>query len=915
MEKLRTILKKIRSSFLKTFKKFKNHQVVPFSQGFYHQGIPYAPHNSIHLKQSAFYRVSDRQKLLLTVFLSILIISLVISWQKTFVIIIAFLTFIYFIDLLFNLFLIYRSFSQSPEIKISDKELDSIPENKWPKYSILCPLYREHKILPQFVKAMKRLDYPKYKLEVLLLLEEDDKEIFKKAQNLSLPEYFHIINVPPGLPKTKPKALNFGLKYVHGEFVTIYDAEDIPETKQLKKAVVAFKSHRRRLACVQAKLNFYNPHQNIITRIFTAEYALWFDLVLTGLQSINAPIPLGGTSNHFRTKDLRKIHGWDAFNVTEDCDLGIRLAKHGFSTAIIDSFTYEEANSDLFNWFSQRSRWIKGYIQTYLVHTRNLKTFIKKSGFIHAFTFQLIVGGKVMSVFINPLMWALTIVYFYFRTQFGPLIESFFPAPVFYAGIFSLIFGNFLYMYYYMIGCAKRGQEDIIKYAYLVPVYWLGMSISAWRSVYEIINRPFYWAKTDHGFHIISFRRRKQSKLYVKIVLRPVFLFGSNVIRNFRDLIEAFLPLPKIQKETNGKRILIFNWRDTKHDFAGGAEVYLHELAKRWVALGHKVTLFCGNDGKCPRYEVIDGIEIYRRGGFYSVYFFAFIYYLLHYREEYDIIIDSENGVPFFTPLYVKEKVFLLMYHVHQEVFRKSLYPPLAIVAEFLEEKLMPWVYKRSKFITVSPSTKVEMAKLGINQSEINIVNPGVDLDLLIPGIKSKNPSVLYLGRLKYYKSISIFIESAVEVLKYVPSVRFVIAGDGEEKQKLQKLVKFLKLEKYIKFLGKVTQNTKVRLYQQTWVFVNPSMMEGWGMTVIEANACGAPVVASHVPGLMDSVHNPSSGYLVPYGDSQAFAEKIILLLNNENLRSKMSKQAINWAQNFEWKKSADNSLKILKYQ
>jgi cellulose synthase/poly-beta-1,6-N-acetylglucosamine synthase-like glycosyltransferase len=233
---------------------------------------------------------------------------------------------------------------------------------------------------------------------------------------------------------------------------------------------------------------------------------------LTGLQSTNAPIPLGGTSNHFRVADLIKLNGWDAFNVTEDCDLGMRLVKRGYRTGILDSYTYEEANSDTWNWVRQRSRWIKGYIQTYFVHMRYPGEFIRDLRKPDILTFQLIVGGKVLSMFINPFMWVTTISYFVFRPIVGPFIESLFPPVVFYMAIFSLIFGNFLYMYYYMIGCAKREYEDIIKYVFLVPFYWLGMSLAAWIAVFEMIRRPHHWAKTQHGLHLNNKKGSNQAE-------------------------------------------------------------------------------------------------------------------------------------------------------------------------------------------------------------------------------------------------------------------------------------------------------------------------------------------------------------------------------------------------------------------
>lgn len=452
--------------------KLSRTEIIPFhpntiqkkGHGFHFKGKEFIHHSRLAYDQTAFHRLSEWQIIILICLIELLTIGLIANWHLTLVIIMAVLTSLYFIDLLFNLFLIYRSFSRPAEIKISEKELTSVNDKDWPSYTVLCPLYKEWKVLSQFVTAMSRLDYPKDKLQVMLLLEEDDKETIAHAKNYQLPTYFDVVIVPHSLPKTKPKACNYGLTKATGEFTVIYDAEDVPDTQQLKKAVLAFRQSDPKIICIQAKLNFYNPHQNLLTRVFTAEYSLWFDLVLTGLQSIHAPIPLGGTSNHFRTADLHKLKGWDSFNVTEDADLGMRLVKQGYRTAIIDSETLEEANSDMKNWFWQRTRWIKGYMQTYLVHMRNPNEFIQNWTDPHVLTFQLIVGGKVMSMFINPLMWIITISYFVFRGHIGTFIESFFPTPILYMGITSLLLGNFLYMYYYMIGCAKHGHHELTKY-------------------------------------------------------------------------------------------------------------------------------------------------------------------------------------------------------------------------------------------------------------------------------------------------------------------------------------------------------------------------------------------------------------------------------------------------------------------
>ncbi len=480
--------------------KFANTDVLPLPDGFLFQGKEFLHYSRIRLSESAFFSLSSQQKKLLLFTFCAFSLGIILNWQNTLIFFISLLTFLYFSDLLFNLYLIIQSFTKPSEIYITDESIHRTRE--WPTYSILCPLYKEKAVLTQFIQAIESLDYPRKKIQVILLLEEDDIDTLQKIAMLSLPATFEIHIPRHSIPKTKPKALNYGLQYARGEYCVVYDAEDIPDKDQLKKTVLAFEKSDNKITCIQAKLNFYNPFQNILTRVFTAEYSLWFDLVLTGLQSTHSPIPLGGTSNHFRTKELKKIRGWDSFNVTEDCDLGLRLATKGYETAIVNSTTLEEANSNFPNWFSQRGRWIKGYIQTYLVHTRNPIRFIQQNTYQQFLAFQLVIGGKVMSLFVNPLLWCITLLYFSLRPFVGIFIEKFFPGPVLYIGVFCLVFGNFLYLYYYMVGCAKRGQYALIKYAFLVPLYWLAMSISGWIAIYKIITEPHYWAKTHHGFHL-----------------------------------------------------------------------------------------------------------------------------------------------------------------------------------------------------------------------------------------------------------------------------------------------------------------------------------------------------------------------------------------------------------------------------
>ncbi len=470
-----------------------------------HKGKEFITHTDLHHKHSAIKTLHVRQKLVILFILALLVGGFILSWNKTIVVLITLLTTLYFIDLFFNLFLTIRTLKNPSEIRISKKDIARLNDKYLPVYTIFCPLYKERQMLPQFTEAISKLDWPKDKLDVQLLLEEDDKQTIAEVKKMQLPPYFNVIITPDGEPKTKPKACNYGLNHAKGKYDVIYDAEDKPELDQLKKAFLAFnRLENKGIICMQAKLSFYNPQQNILTRLFTMEYSLWFDLILPGLQSVGAPIPLGGTSNHFRTEHLRYLHGWDPFNVTEDCDLGMRIAKAGFRTAIIDSTTMEEANSNLGNWIRQRSRWIKGYMQTYLVHMRRPGEFISDLKDPNIIYFQLTIGGKILSLFINPFLWTLTVLYFSFRDSLGPLIESFYLTPIYYMAVFSLVFGNFFYIYYYMIGSAKREQWSLIKYAFLVPFYWLLISVAAWKALVQLILKPHYWEKTVHGLHLES---------------------------------------------------------------------------------------------------------------------------------------------------------------------------------------------------------------------------------------------------------------------------------------------------------------------------------------------------------------------------------------------------------------------------
>ena len=396
----------------------------------------------------------------------------------------------------YRLKLIYNSLSRGITVPVTDEDLAALDERRLPVFTLLVPLYREAAVVPEIIASLNRLDYPRTKLDVKLLCEADDLETIEAIEGEQPPPHFHLLVVPDGQPKTKPKACNYGLMRAQGELVVIYDAEDRPEPDQLRRVVAAFAKSDAHVVCVQCKLNYYNQDQNLLTRWFTTEYSMWFDLFLPGLDALDAPIPLGGTSNHFVTAQLHEFGGWDPYNVTEDADLGIRLARAGFSTIMIESTTYEEANPIVANWIRQRSRWVKGYIQTWLVHMRHPVQLGRGLGWRRFWSFQFVVAGTFITFLLNPFYWALTTVWVFTQAQ---LIRDVYPAFLYFVASFGLFIGNFVFVYANAAGAMWRGNDRLVKYALLTPLYWGLMSIAAWRGLFQLVTRPHYWEKTTHG--------------------------------------------------------------------------------------------------------------------------------------------------------------------------------------------------------------------------------------------------------------------------------------------------------------------------------------------------------------------------------------------------------------------------------
>lgn len=364
-----------------------------------------------------------------------------------------------------------------------------------PCVTILLPLFREAASLPGLARAIDALDYPREKLDILLILEREDEETIEAARALALDARWRIVLVPPTAPQTKPKACNYALHFARGTLTVIYDAEDEPEPDQLRKAATRFSTADDRLACLQAKLNFYNASENWLTRLFTIEYSMWFDTFLPALHRLRLPIPLGGTSNIFRTQILREAGGWDPFNVTEDADLGLRLARLGYRVEVLDSTTFEEANCRLGNWLRQRSRWMKGYMQTYVVHQRSARAMAAAAGRRSLLTLHLFVGGTVFAALANP--WLIAASAFDLAAgaagKTSPL-----PHPLPELNLFALVFGNLVFVALAAIAPLKRGLKGLAPSALLAPLYWQMTSIAAYKALWQLFRRPHFWEKTEH---------------------------------------------------------------------------------------------------------------------------------------------------------------------------------------------------------------------------------------------------------------------------------------------------------------------------------------------------------------------------------------------------------------------------------
>lgn len=372
-----------------------------------------------------------------------------------------------------------------------------IDDARLPVYTVAVPMYREEAVLRQLITALSALDYPPAKLDIRLLIEADDAGMRAALATMELPPQFTVSVVPTGIPRTKPRALNLALLEARGSLFTIFDAEDIPDSQQLRMAAARFLAGPPELACLQARLVIDHAGEGTIPGLFALEYAGLFEVLNPGLLLFQLPIMLGGTSNHFRTETLRKLGGWDAWNVTEDADLGLRLVRAGYRIGDLPSNTREEAPVTIPAWLKQRSRWIKGYIQTLVTHSRNPLLLLREAGIGATFAFMSLAFGTVATALGYPVFAVAALLAYWDGSLFAPVgtlatVTSTIALSIWILGSVALFAPP-------AVGALRRGSPGLLLLLPLLPLYYALVSVAAWMALYEYFNRRFVWNKTEHG--------------------------------------------------------------------------------------------------------------------------------------------------------------------------------------------------------------------------------------------------------------------------------------------------------------------------------------------------------------------------------------------------------------------------------
>ena len=389
---------------------------------------------------------------------------------------------------LFFVLIIWRAFLVSRAVFAPPLKLPPpLSDETLPPYSVLIALYDEARSVPGLIAALKNINYPNSKLDIHLLLEQADDATYAALLELRLPDHIYIHRLASGTPQTKPRALNYGLEFCAGEYVTIFDAEDRPHPDQIHRAADAFADASPEVACLQAPLMAHNQSESWISAQWGLEYDIQFGLLVPALSRSDFPIPLGGTSNHFRRDALKAAGGWDAWNVTEDADLGLRFARMGKRIDVISPPTLEEAPEKLSIWIAQRSRWIKGFIQSWLVLMRHPQKSLKEMGPAGWLTMQLTLGGAILSAMLaGPVAIWLALCLFIPGLDLGA------------AGATLLLSGYSVNVVAALAATKALTARRLLSVATL-PLYWPLLSIATARALYGLARTPHFWAKTPHG--------------------------------------------------------------------------------------------------------------------------------------------------------------------------------------------------------------------------------------------------------------------------------------------------------------------------------------------------------------------------------------------------------------------------------
>lgn len=367
-----------------------------------------------------------------------------------------------------------------------------------PKVSILVPLFRETEVLHALVARLTQVTYPKCLLDVILVLEENDTLTQETLAEIDLPNWIRPVICPDGQPRTKPRAMNYALDFCQGDIVGIFDAEDAPAPDQINQVARHFETAPPDVACVQGILDYYNPRQNWLARCFTIEYATWFRLMLPGMARLGFAIPLGGTTLYFKRNVLERLGGWDAHNVTEDADLGFRLARHGYRTEMVETVTEEEANCHFWPWIKQRSRWLKGYMVTYLVHMRRPRLLLRQLGPWKFLGFQAHFITALSQFILAPILWSFWLVLLGLPHPLDPVMSRTALATI--GGMFLMV--EVLNIFIHATAVSGKKHKHLMLWAPTMHFYAPLGAIAAYKALYELVFKPFFWDKTKHGLSL-----------------------------------------------------------------------------------------------------------------------------------------------------------------------------------------------------------------------------------------------------------------------------------------------------------------------------------------------------------------------------------------------------------------------------